>query len=104
MIARGIEKVDREAIKLIEPSTRKEDNVVVKEELKGLWVIDGLHCVVEGECPVCQLFPRLEHALMKVKVCRKPIPGGFGPPKSGIGGVIPLEIRIGGLNGSRKRR
>ena len=29
-----------------------EGGAMVKEELKGLWVLDGVYYVVEGECPV----------------------------------------------------
>ena len=41
----------------------KEEDVVVKEELKGLWVIDGRHFVVEGECPVRDVAIRQEVVL-----------------------------------------
>jgi len=53
LIDRGVEKDSWDAIKAADPMAPKEENVVVKEELKGLWTIDGIHSVVEGECPVC---------------------------------------------------
>ncbi|WVF66925.1 hypothetical protein IAT40_001668 [Kwoniella sp. CBS 6097] len=57
----------------------KVDDVNVAHVLKGLWKVDG-QWVVEGECPVC----------------RNPLPGGYGPPGSDIGGVVPLLIRLSG--------
>ncbi|OWZ69961.1 hypothetical protein AYX14_04608 [Cryptococcus neoformans] len=53
------------------------EDVPVKEVLNGLWSVDG-EWIVEGECPVC----------------RKALAGGYGPPNSGIGGVIPLQARL----------
>ncbi|WRT65334.1 uncharacterized protein IL334_002277 [Kwoniella shivajii] len=66
----------------------KVDDIKVEQKLKGLWRVEN-SWVVEGECPVC----------------RNPIPGGYGPPGTGIGGVIPLQARLSGFkNGSKKRR
>nr|KIR44162.1 hypothetical protein I312_06629 [Cryptococcus bacillisporus CA1280] len=52
-------------------------DVQAREVLNGLWTVDG-KWVVEGECPVC----------------RKGLAGGYGPPNSGIGGVIPLQAKL----------
>ncbi|WVQ94690.1 hypothetical protein IAU59_001770 [Kwoniella sp. CBS 9459] len=57
----------------------KLEDVKVDHVLKGLWKVEG-KWVVEGECPVC----------------RNPLPGGYGPPGSGIGGIVPLLPRLSG--------
>ncbi|WVQ83448.1 hypothetical protein IAT38_005589 [Cryptococcus sp. DSM 104549] len=65
------------------------EEVEVKEVLRGLWMIRGRWWVVEGECPVC----------------RRPLPGGYGPVGSGIGGIVPLEIKVStGAPAGKKRR
>ncbi|WWD16870.1 hypothetical protein CI109_101302 [Kwoniella shandongensis] len=64
-------------------------DVKVDEVLKGLWKIDGHAWVVEGECPVC----------------RNILPGGYGPPYSGIGGITPLKARLSSVvTAGNKRR
>ncbi|KAK8861229.1 hypothetical protein IAR55_002048 [Kwoniella newhampshirensis] len=63
--------------------------IKVEEVLKGLWKIDGHAWVVEGECPVC----------------RNVLPGGFGPPYSGIGGITPIKARLSrAVTKTNKRR
>ncbi|WVN87232.1 uncharacterized protein L203_102409 [Cryptococcus depauperatus CBS 7841] len=51
--------------------------IEIKEVLNGLWRL-GSGWVAEGECPVC----------------RKALPGGYGPPGSGIGCIIPLQAKL----------
>ncbi|ORY26080.1 hypothetical protein BCR39DRAFT_274869 [Naematelia encephala] len=75
-IARGYTDDDRKAI-VPDPGYFH-----VIEVLKGLWKIEPGGYIVEGECPVC----------------RKPLPGGFAPPDTGFGGVIPLQLRLGGID------
>lgn len=57
---------------------RSDVPVDVVMVLKGLWKVDG-DWVIEGECPVC----------------RKGIPGGYGPPGKGVGGVVGVEMLVG---------
>lgn len=56
------------------------DGVAIVMVLKGLWKVEERYWVIEGDCPVCRIG----------------IPGGYGPPGTGIGGVIPLKVRVGG--------
>ncbi|OCF42411.1 hypothetical protein I317_03786 [Kwoniella heveanensis CBS 569] len=72
-----VPKGEWEAIKDVQ--VEKVEDVKVDHVLKGLWKVDG-QWVVEGECPVC----------------RNSLPGGYGPPGSGIGGVVPLLPRLSG--------
>lgn len=67
------------------PGPNGEGQVPVVMVLKGLWKVEERYWVIEGECPVC----------------RKGLPGGYGPPGTGIGGVIPLKVRIGGGGSAR---
>lgn len=57
-----------------------ESQTSVDMILKGLWKVENRYWIIEGECPVC----------------RKGLPGGYGPPGMGIGGVIPLKVRVAG--------
>ncbi|WVQ62833.1 uncharacterized protein L199_000982 [Kwoniella botswanensis] len=64
------------------------DEVKVEQRLKGLWRVDE-SWVVEGECPVC----------------RNPLPGGYGPYGTGIGGIIPLQARLSStVTGPKRKR
>lgn len=58
---------------------RNDTPVEVVHVLKGLWKVEGSYWVIEGECPVC----------------RKGLPGGYGPFGKGIGGVLPARARVG---------
>ncbi|OCF58162.1 hypothetical protein L486_04192 [Kwoniella mangroviensis CBS 10435] len=64
------------------------DEVKVEQRLKCLWRVDE-SWVVEGECPVC----------------RNPLPGGYGPYGTGIGGIIPLQARLSStVTGPKRKR
>lgn len=52
-----MEKDNWEAMKEADPVAPKEEHILVKAELAGLWSIDGVHYVVEGECPVRLVSP-----------------------------------------------
>ncbi|KAK1920894.1 hypothetical protein DB88DRAFT_501410 [Papiliotrema laurentii] len=74
----GMAEENWEAAKGCDPMAPHESNVTVQEILKGVWTINGEFFVIEGECPVC----------------RKPLPGGYGP--EGIGGLVPLRPHLAG--------
>nr|XP_018264261.1 uncharacterized protein I303_02426 [Kwoniella dejecticola CBS 10117]OBR86419.1 hypothetical protein I303_02426 [Kwoniella dejecticola CBS 10117] len=65
----------------------KLDDIKVEEKLKGLWRLED-SWVVEGECPIC----------------RNNLPGGYGPPGTNIGGIIPLQARLSTHTNSHKRK
>jgi hypothetical protein len=51
--ASGIEDdATLEAVRQADTEAPKRDNLVVKQELTGLWSLPGGEWVVEGECPV----------------------------------------------------
>ncbi|WWC87613.1 uncharacterized protein L201_002503 [Kwoniella dendrophila CBS 6074] len=81
----GVDKSEWEAIKDLQ--IPKLDDIKVEQKLKSLWRLED-HWVVEGECPVC----------------RNPLPGGYGPPDTGIGGIIPLQARLSTYKNDTKRR
>ena len=49
---RGVEEESWKTFKETDMDAPREDSLVVKEELKGFWTIDGREWVIEGECPV----------------------------------------------------
>ncbi|WWC68861.1 uncharacterized protein I206_102797 [Kwoniella pini CBS 10737] len=81
----NVESSEWEAFK--ELQVPKLDDIKVEEKLKGLWRVEDTW-VVEGECPVC----------------RNNLPGGYGPPGTGIGGIIPLQARLSKNINSHKRK
>ena len=104
----GVERENWELIKQNDAEFPMQERLVVKEELKGLWSIDGKDWVIEGECPVGTWFleyldpvPAAISLLWtgrafadEPQVCRKQIPGGYAPPHITLGGVIPLHLRV----------
>ena len=61
---RGVERENWHAMWQSDLIAPREEDVVIKEELKGLWVIDDRHYVVEGECPVREVAIRWEVVLI----------------------------------------
>jgi len=52
LLSQGIQREQWDGFKAADVNAPREDSLVIKEELKGLWIIDGRDCIVEGECPV----------------------------------------------------
>jgi len=51
----GMEESSWAVSRQLDDSAPKAETTVVTEELKGLWALDGVFYVVEGECPVCSV-------------------------------------------------
>ena len=55
----ALAEVPRESwdtMKLCDEKWPREENLIIKEEMKGLWNIEGKQFVVEGECPVSHVW------------------------------------------------
>ncbi|WVR04169.1 hypothetical protein IAU60_001169 [Kwoniella sp. DSM 27419] len=75
LLSSGISKDNWAAI--AELNIPKKEEIKVENPLNGLWKVDS-SWVVEGDCPVC----------------RNHLPGGYGPPGTGIGGIIPVLAKV----------
>ncbi|TYJ56218.1 hypothetical protein B9479_003062 [Cryptococcus floricola] len=76
----GLNAGDREAALacVMEDGGGDDMHLEPREVLAGLWNLGNKGWVVEGECPVC----------------RNALPGGYGPPETGIGGITALQARL----------